>query len=154
MNIQERFEHISKGNRNYSIPCIYKITNIRNGNFYVGQTTSFYERMSDHIASMIGKQYDRLNLNRSRYYTNNSFTSLRSTKIKKPIVTVNKLEVEYGLYNMTDFVMDIIEECSPHILLEREHFWIKELKAGESLNGRSSMPKQKSVTVSGGIYVN
>ena len=75
---------------------IYKITNLLNGKFYIGQSVDIKRRF-----------YEHKKLNRE----------VRSN-IKKAIK-------KYGLEN---FYFEVLEECSPEMLNEKEIFYIKTLK--------------------------
>lgn len=75
---------------------IYKITNLLNGNFYIGQSVNIERRFYEH------KKTNR---------------ELRSN-IKKAIK-------KYGIEN---FSFEVLEECNPEQLNEKEIFYIKSLK--------------------------
>lgn len=141
MNIIESFQSISNGTENYSIPCIYKITNTENGNFYIGQTKSFYQRLRDHYFKMMDQQITMMKILQNKYYSTNDFKSLRSSKIcylrRGEKEEKNKLQLEYRNFPPHKFTMEIIEKCPEKDLLERERFWIKYLDAEKSLNGNT-----------------
>lgn len=80
---------------------IYKITNQINGHFYIGQSVKIENRFADHKIAAF-------NPNQSSY----EYPLYRAIR-------------KYGLEN---FKFEVIEECSSHLLNEREHYWIKVLK--------------------------
>lgn len=79
---------------------IYKITNNINGKVYVGQSTDIKRRWYQHKWEY--KEEDRLEYNS----------------------IVHKAFRKYGIEN---FSFEIIEECSPEILDEKERYWISKL---------------------------
>lgn len=82
------------------ISGIYKITNIVNNKIYIGQSIDIQERWYQY-------KYKAFDKNEKGY---NSAIHLAMRK--------------YGVEN---FLIEIIEECAPELLDERERFWIQEL---------------------------
>lgn len=74
---------------------IYKITNINNGMCYIGQAVNFANRWKQHIKRGVGAE---------------------------PI-THNKLYPAMQKEGVENFTFEIIEECSPKKLNEREQYW-------------------------------
>lgn len=79
---------------------IYAIRNILNGKRYVGSTIKLSHRFYEH----------RRNLRKGTHFN--------------PI-----LQNAWDKHGENNFVYEIVEECKSQILLEREEFWIKELKS-------------------------
>lgn len=77
---------------------IYKITNIKNGHMYIGASIDCHRRWLDH---------------RSK-----SHTSTKSEDINKILYRAMR---KYGLDN---FIFEIIEQCKPEELKDREIYWI------------------------------
>ncbi len=82
---------------------IYKITNIKNGMCYVGQTTNFTNRWKQHIKRGVGAEP----------------------------MTHNKLYPAMMREGIQNFTFEIIEECPPSKLNERESYWQEYFKAKE-----------------------
>ena len=76
---------------------IYKITNLINGHFYIGQSTQIEGRWSDHKIAGLNKN---------------------SPSYEYPLYRAFR---KYGLEN---FSFEIIEECSNDQLNEKENYWI------------------------------
>lgn len=91
---------------------IYKIINTVNGKVYVGQSINIYERWAQHKYKSI-------------YPEELGYNSAIHAAMRK-----------YGFEN---FVFEIIEECEPELLDERERYWIKELNS-LTPNGYNIMP--------------
>lgn len=140
MNILETYHQMSLSGEDYSFPCVYKITNNVNGEFYVGQTSSFHHRVKDHLKEMINQIQIRLELLQETYSLND-FSSMRrkSYYVKEKWKTEsNKLKLSYRNGMISDFSIEILEKCESIIqLLDREHKWIIQLNADKSLNGKS-----------------
>ena len=82
---------------------IYKLTNLNNGMTYVGQATNFADRWKQHIKCAIGAE---------NAPNNKLYPAMR----------------EAGPEN---FTFEIIEECLPEELNEREQYWQEFYKAKE-----------------------
>ena len=80
---------------------IYKITNNINGKIYIGQSVNIQQRWCQH-------KWEYKKENRLEY---NSI--------------IHKAFRKYGIEN---FSFEIIEECSPNLLDEKERYWISKLK--------------------------
>ena len=78
---------------------IYKITNKKNGKFYVGSAVYFYERWSRHKSLLKRNLHPNIHLQRA-----------------------------WNKQDPDDFVFEVIERCEREVLLEREQFWLDELK--------------------------
>lgn len=78
---------------------IYKITNLINGKLYIGSTNNFKVRFSGH----------RSRLNRDCHYNLH-------------------LQSSYNKYGKNNFTMEILEHCDENALLEREQYYVDELK--------------------------
>ena len=74
---------------------IYKITNMENGMSYVGQAKNISQRWSQHIKRGLGAEAP----------------------------TKNKLYPALRTFGVENFTWEIIEECSPDQLNEREDYW-------------------------------
>lgn len=74
---------------------VYKVTCVKNGRVYIGSTSDWYKRKHYHL-TMLRHQIHKIEL-------------LRNDSI---------------LYNIEDFILEIIEECSTEQQLERENYWI------------------------------
>lgn len=87
---------------------IYKITNINNGKFYIGQSRDISSRWKAHT----------LSLNKD---SNESVIRMAFAKynLREQISKV-------GVYG--DFQFEIVELCSEEVLIERERFYIETLK--------------------------
>ena len=84
---------------------IYQITNIVNGNIYIGKTSrSIKERWKEHL-----KDCDRINIQNRPLY-----------------LAINK-------YGKENFIIEEIEECSDSEASDREKYWIE--KTGSFKNG-------------------
>lgn len=75
---------------------IYKITNLINGKCYIGQSVNIERRWKDERCAAL-------------HPTNADYNAVRSRAMRK-----------YGIEN---FKFEIIEECSPIMLNEREQYW-------------------------------
>lgn len=82
---------------------IYKITNINNGMCYVGQAVNFANRWKQHIKRGVGAE---------------------------PI-THNKLYPAMQKEGVHNFTFEIVEECAPNKMNEREQYWQNFFKAKE-----------------------
>lgn len=82
---------------------IYKITNIKNGMCYVGQALDAAERWKQHIRRGIGADSP----------------------------TRNKLYPAMLSFGVENFTFELIEECAPEELNEKEQFWQNYFKAKE-----------------------
>lgn len=102
--------------------CIYKFTNNQNGKIYVGQTqTSIKQRIMSHVLDAKSKDF---------YF----YRAIR----------------KYGWSKFSVEILEIIPNEDKTLLLEREKFWIKELKSNDPLFGYNSSeggekPSQKSI---------
>ena len=78
------------------MPYIYKITNMKNGKIYIGQTkTTIEKRWKDHIKDS------------------------KSNYVNRPLYdAINK-------YGIESFKIEQVEECSIDVLDEREKYWIE-----------------------------
>ena len=76
---------------------IYKITNIINNKVYIGQSIDIHRRWKDEKVNAFSTQ-------------STEYQTLKSKAFRK-----------YGLEN---FLFEVIEECSPSMLNEREIYWI------------------------------
>lgn len=79
---------------------IYKIINTVNGKIYVGQSVDIYKRWSQHKY----KAFDPKEI---------GYNSAIHAAIRK--------------YGSDNFILEIIEECEPDLLDERERYWINKL---------------------------
>jgi len=77
---------------------IYRIINTINNKFYIGSANNFYVRWHLHIS--------RLRKNKH----NNSY-----------------LQSSFNKYGESSFLFEVIEECEPKILIEREQYWVQTL---------------------------
>lgn len=82
---------------------IYKITNLKNGMCYVGQSVNIAERWKQHIKRGMGADTP----------------------------TRNKLYPAMNQYGVENFTFEIIEECGSDKLNERELYWQEYFKAKE-----------------------
>ena len=74
---------------------IYKITNLKNGKIYIGQSIDVLERFIQHKSDLKGNRH------------------------------VNKhLQSAYNLYGLKNFSFEILEECSKKELDKKEKYWI------------------------------
>lgn len=89
------------------ITGIYKITNLINGHYYIGQSVDIKKRFREHKFSASNKTH------------------------KDHSTPIHRAMSKYGCEN---FSYEILEECSKEKLDEREIFWIRELKAKENGN--------------------
>lgn len=78
---------------------IYKITNKINGKIYIGSAVNIYSRWNLHKFKLKNNKHHSIKLQRAQ----------------------NK----YGLDN---FIFEIVEECPKNLLIEREQYWIDNLK--------------------------
>jgi len=97
------------------ISGIYKITNVINKKVYIGSAISIKKRW---------KQHKRLLKNNKHYNTH--------------------LQSAYNKYGEVNFIYDIIETVEIDFLLEREEFWIFELKANDNKFGYNKRIKPHS----------
>lgn len=79
-----------------SISCIYKITNTINGKVYIGQTTDYNNRKTQHLRTLRHNNHANIHL-----------------------------QYAWNKYGEENFVFEIIEETSPENLLYREDYWIQ-----------------------------
>lgn len=86
---------------------IYKITNLTNGHYYVGQAVDIKARWREH----------RFSANHPEHKDHNS--------------PIHRALAKYGEQN---FSYEILEECSRNELDEKEVYWIKALSARENGN--------------------
>jgi len=77
---------------------IYKITNKINGQSYIGQSIALEQRIRSHKV--------RYHTPSDAHYNSQLYADMRDQGIK-------------------NFIFEIIEECSPDLLNEREKYWIK-----------------------------
>jgi len=95
---------------------IYLITNMINGKMYVGQSKNIYNRFKSHKASAFSE-------NVKRHYL--LYRSIR----------------KYGLEN---FRFEVLEECKPELLLEREQYWYNMLKPEYNLMYPRETPSENN----------
>ena len=81
---------------------IYKITNKINGKIYVGQSVNIAERWKQH-------EYKAFN--------------------SKELAYNSAIHQAYRKYGIENFVCEVIEQCRPEELDEREIYWIQELNS-------------------------
>lgn len=74
---------------------IYRIYNKVNNKSYIGQAVNMFRRCSTHRSEL-----------RGRYHPNDHF------------------QRAWNRYGETEFVFEVLEECLPAQLVEREQFWI------------------------------
>lgn len=79
---------------------IYRIINVVNGKFYIGQTLDLRARKISH------------------------FVCLRGNRHHNP-----RLQSSYNKHGEESFVFEVLEETEPINLAERERFWVKKLEA-------------------------
>lgn len=79
------------------MPCIYKISNTKNGKFYIGMTTNLKSRWAQHIREA------KRGVRKSILYS----------AIRK--------------YGIKSFVLEVLEECTQKNMPKREQYWIKKL---------------------------
>lgn len=78
---------------------IYKIINITNNHFYIGSAKNLYSRQKDHFNRLYNGTHPNIILQRS-----------------------------YDKYKFDSFKFEILEECSKEILIEREQYYLDNLK--------------------------
>ena len=78
---------------------IYKITNLKTGGVYIGQTTQFPTRIYQHLRELSRGKHKTL-----------------------------RLQESFTRFGSENFSVELIEECEIEQLLERELFYIKEYK--------------------------
>ncbi|MBP7735491.1 MAG: GIY-YIG nuclease family protein [Spirochaetes bacterium] len=83
---------------------VYRIVNIKNGKSYIGQSKDIYRRWKQHTSALT-------------VYSNE--TILRKAFVKYGMLQQVFKEGQYGCFRF-----EIIEECSPNELLEREYYYI------------------------------
>lgn len=81
---------------------IYKITNIVNNKIYVGQSIDIIDRYKQH-------QYKAFNSNELGYNS--------------------AIHAAFRKYGIENFILEVLEECKPEELDQKERFWIKELNS-------------------------
>ena len=74
---------------------IYKITNLKNGKIYIGQSINILERFTQHKSDLKGNRHSN-----------------------------KHLQSAYNLYGLETFKFEILEECSKKQLDKRERYWI------------------------------
>ena len=104
---------------------IYKITNIKNGKSYIGQSTNINNRINKHK-------------NRYKSKTDHSYKSI--------------LYQDLRLYGIEKFKFEIIEECEEKQLDEREIYWIDSFDSffngyNESFGGQSHLKMNKETFI-------
>lgn len=82
----------------YSIG-IYQITNLKNGNFYIGSSVNLYNRFHTHC-----------------------------TKLKKQLHSNKYLQNAYNKYGNNAFLFQVLEYCDKKVLQQREQYYIDLLK--------------------------
>jgi len=106
---------------------IYKITNLINGKFYIGSSVNLYNRFHTH-----------------------------STKLKTQVHTSKHLQASYNKYGKDNFIFEVIEYCEKEILIEREQWFLDNLKpqynkredATTNLNVKISVESRKKISES------
>lgn len=88
------------------ISGIYKITNIVNGNFYIGQSVDIESRWKSHLY-----------------------------ELKKNIHGNEHIQRAWNKYGSNNFTFEIIEECENDVLNNRELYWMNELKPQYNIAG-------------------
>lgn len=78
---------------------VYKITNKKNSKFYIGSSKNIYYRWEQHISKLNSGIHDNTHLQNS-----------------------------WNKYGESNFIFEIIEECSPEIQFEREQYYLNTLK--------------------------
>ncbi len=76
---------------------VYKITNLDTGDFYIGQSKNINRRWKEHFSRWIASAHSQ------------------------------KFQDDINQYGEAGFSFQVIEECEPEILLERERYWINTL---------------------------
>lgn len=84
---------------NMKVSGIYRIVHAETGNFYVGSSVQVATRMSQHLSHL------RRSLHKNAH-----------------------LQAAFSLYGESAFSFDVVEECEPAVLLEREQHFIDALK--------------------------
>ncbi|MBN2352570.1 MAG: GIY-YIG nuclease family protein [Spirochaetales bacterium] len=87
---------------------IYRIKNLKNGKRYIGQSKNIYQRWKQHTSALTLESDE---------------TVLRRAFAKYGLFRQVSKEGRFG-----NFLFEIIEECLPDLLLDREYFYIKREK--------------------------
>jgi group I intron endonuclease len=92
---------------------VYRITNLKNGKQYIGQSRNIFARWRQHTSNL------------SRETT--------SSLIRKAFgkYGLKKTVSSSGIHD--DFLFEIIEECVPEMLIEKEYHWIEKEKPGYNI---------------------
>lgn len=90
----------------FFVGCIYKIINTVNGKFYIGRTIHFKKRWSNHLRGA------------------------KTGSCKHPFL-YNSMRK----YGVDAFKFEILEECLDNELIEKETYWINELKPSYNTRG-------------------
>ena len=97
-------------------PSVYQIKCLVNGKSYIGQSTRPYKRiLSEHL--VIHKNFN-----------------------KKHLISSPTLQADLKLYGRNNFKYEILESCSPELLLERESYYIQTLKQWWSPRSKGRSP--------------
>ena len=100
---------------------IYRITNMKTGHFYIGQTSNFMRRWAEH----------RKELEKGMHHN-------------------ERLQYEWSIYGAASFKFEVVERCEVGRLNEREKWWIDHKKPYFN-NGYWAPYEKKRRAVSGGL---
>lgn len=105
----------------YQKSGIYTITNLVNGKMYVGYTTNFTDRKSQH------------------------FTTLENQNHKN-----KHLQNAFNKYGKESFIFEILEECEYQFLTSQEHYWTTILSTHNRKYGYNQLPTNPNTGVNKG----
>jgi hypothetical protein len=110
LNNLEKYKQRTAKTHSSIPPSVYQIKCLINNKRYIGQSTRPYKRiLCEHLT--IHKNFD-----------------------KKCLISSPELQADLKQYGRNNFVYEILESCSPELLLERELYYITTLKP--EYNGR------------------